>query len=693
MMADGTRGHATVSSNNIPAEFANADGVHVATSGLGDGAMNPETGQIWYGGPSAMIEITAVPVLYSGGSAASVGIGAFCGASAATDAEAPFVFTPTCEGTSDADGENPEFTITAADVETLNGDDIFPLYLDYEGPSAPTFSPNPNGREAGWVNLAVDFTGEQKSSNKNGWLTYNNDDDAGVGGYNPLLRYAAVPSSGGVGLDEALAAPILTLANLPSPSGDKANAYCAVVSAVDLLGNESDLPEAEEDDGDCVMAGVPTIEADLNANPQIQSQTADGYMKLLEDAMATDATDEATEALANAGLWVGVDITPPAVAFTGASPEDQAIALGTNGWTVHVTDAGSGLATDPIDASVEVRNGDGTDELKAGDEANTFTAPTGTGPRFTTEVNATRDAGYYTFAATASDMAGNESASVSRMALHDGAGPTPIRLFAVPGADDFTHDKTLLATDNLSIAGYYVTAPVAVNDLTLPEIRLESTTLDAYDASSLTDDLLVRGPVELPFLAVQNGTMVTGIDVIKAYVSDQAVTATSGDAVADVTPDRGDIPEVKNILRSDGAFTVTATNDADETAVSKDDSTVKLSATAQLPDESTDFPFSRVDFYAEVSVDLDNDPDTSNDIVTELWFIESVSGLSATVKTVDDPDGRDWTYETEVDAEAFLAAIGEDTYGGMIVGFGVSTEKDGSVAVADASPDVTVVKR
>ena len=54
---------------------------------------------------------------------------------------------------------------------------------------------------------------------KNGWLSYNDDDDAGVGGYDPVLRYAAVPSSGGgTGLDEAIAAPILTPANLPDES-------------------------------------------------------------------------------------------------------------------------------------------------------------------------------------------------------------------------------------------------------------------------------------------------------------------------------------------------------------------------------------------------------------------------------------------------------------------------------------------
>ena len=38
--------------------------------------------------------------------------------------------------------------------------------------------------------------------------------------------------------------------------------------------------------------------------------------------------------------------------------------------------------------------------------------------------------------------------------------PEPVRLFVVPGADAFTYDKTLLATDNLSIASYAITVPV-----------------------------------------------------------------------------------------------------------------------------------------------------------------------------------------------------------------------------------------
>ena len=698
-------------SNREEVEFDNADGVYVAVNGLGAGATNSATGQIWYGGPASMIEITAVPVLYSGGSASSVGIGAFCGALAATDAEDPFAFTPSCKSTSNTNtdnaanpaGDTPEFTIAGADVETKNGDDIFPLYLDFEGPSAPTFYPNPNDREGGWVNLTVDFLGAQNpSSNKDGWLTYNDDDVGGVGGYAALLRYAEIPK-GEAGLDAAIAAPILTLANLPGES--KENAYCAVASAVDLLGNESALPNAE----DHATAAGTCVDAS-------------GYAGLLEAADATDAT---AEALANAGLLVGVDITPPAVEFTAASAMDEATALG-DGWTLHVTDAGSGLATDPIDASVEVRNGDGTDKLKVGTDANTF-AVTGTGPRFTTTVNGDeedqsdetdRDAGYYTFAATASDKAGNESASVSRIALHDVNLPDPVRLFAVPGDDDFTHAKTLLATDNLSIAGYYVTVsiPASINlaGLTSPEIRLGSVTVvDEYNESDLMDDIIVRDAVELPFAALQIATPLvleteqtpeaaTPIVTITAYVSDQVGT-TAGEPASIDAPATADIPQVTGFRGFDG-FVVTATDGKtgdNNTTVGKDESTVTLRARAELPDESTDFPFARVDFYAEVTVEVGVVDGNGTD-VTELWFIESVSGLSATVKTVETP-GRDWTYEVEIDAADFLAAVDAKSYGGKdsdngtisskVVAFGVSKEKDGSVAVADTSENLIVVAR
>ena len=67
--------------------------------------------------------------------------------------------------------------------------------------------------------------------------------------------------------------------------------------------------------------------------------------------------------------------------------------------------------------------------------------------------------------------------------------------------------KTLLATDNLSIASYHVNALFTTTsvDLVNPEIVIQSVAVDAYNASDLTDDLLVRALVNLPFLAVQDG--------------------------------------------------------------------------------------------------------------------------------------------------------------------------------------------
>ena len=56
-----------------------------------------------------------------------------------------------------------------------------------------------------------------------------------------MLKYAEDDD-----IEDARAAAPLSLANLPGES--EANAYCAVVSAVDLLGNESSLP-GDIDDG------------------------------------------------------------------------------------------------------------------------------------------------------------------------------------------------------------------------------------------------------------------------------------------------------------------------------------------------------------------------------------------------------------------------------------------------------------
>ena len=63
------------------------------------------------------------------------------------------------------------------------------------------------------------------------------------------------------------------------------------------------------------------------------------------------------------------------------------------------------------------------------------------------------------------------------------------------------------------------------------------------------------------------------------------------------------------------------------TTIEDGDATIEIEATADLTDASTDFPFSRVDFYVVVEATL------GDATVNELRFIGSVAGNSATVKT------------------------------------------------------------
>ena len=542
-------------------EFANDDGVQVAVSGLGAGALNSATGQMWYGGPAAKIEITAVPVLYSGGSVSSVGIGAFCGAEAATDAEAPFKFTPKCEGTSNTDAEagsvgaTPAFTIAAADVDVLNGD-MFPLYLDYQGPSAPTFYPNPNDREGGWVNATVDFLGKQGSKNKNGWLTYTAD-DAGVGGYTTLLRAAPAPS-GMDGLKEALAAPILTPATLPGES--KANAYCVVASAVDLLGNQSALPDPDEGD-ECL-----TAEAIL----------ATGMMAV-EDDPDTANEDESMDAvpvMQMSAIRAGVDLTPPTVVFTGAStlkanatslevsPGDLGSAT-TQRYQLHVTDNQDVHVAEPILDTLEIRGADGNtkgavttlDDTQALPVANVQFAPS--------------TMGYYTYAAQAQDAAGNLSEWISRVALHD-TSPPVAALILTKGKDAFNYDKILVTADNLSLRDYSV---VISGPTGITPVRLKLATLDGYN-DGLTQNKTVSGPVELPFIAVRataGGGVVENnrITTLTTYVTDQAGNSDNDPGTVTVAVGTGDDDDLNSDEDGiiDGEYAVKVEDDGDGTAV------------------------------------------------------------------------------------------------------------------------------
>ena len=643
-------------SNRIEVELDNDDGVYAAVNGLGAGATNSTTGQIWYGGPASVIEITAVPVLYSGGSAASLTLTDFCDAAASTASAAPFTFSPKCKGTSETDGDNPgetpAFNIAGTVVGVLN-DDTFPLYLDFDAPSAPTFYPNPNDREGGWVNLTVDFLGEQKPGNKDGWLNYNSD-DAGVGGYQPVLRYAEVPSSGD-GLEEALAAPILTPANLPGES--KADAYCAVVSAVDLLGNES--KPLDPDAAACMMADA----------------LEDLAMEMEDDSQTTDV-DESKAAMYRSAMRAGVDITPPVVEFTGVSLAADTTTLSTAAdWVIHVTDRIGVIHSDPLDVGISRRAAKTTKKLaQQGPAADGTTSHADsfrvvpTAPRYEVDVGVA-GVGYHTFTASAKDKAGNVSGSISRVALNDPTSDESIpesRLFLVPGDDIFTYAKTLVMTDNLSIKSYSAVLPLT----DVGQLILKTVSVDEYNAASLTTSRTVQETVTLPYLAIQAGTTdpPAWLDEFKVSVSDQAGTPSDGtDGTDDLSePATADIPLVTG-FRSSGAgvFTVGFKEDRDS------DDPVEITARAEMMDNNLDSPFSRVDFYGRTGMTDDAD----------LKFLGSVDTSAATTELVDSPVvGRDWSYELEVSAEDYEEIVGDGN--SNIVALGVSTAKGGSVAVS-----------
>ena len=237
-------------SGGHPREFGNADGVHVAATPPSE-SERASDGGVWYGGPGTTLEITAIMVSYSGSSADAVTMLGFCGADAASDDEAPYVFAPDCAGkkktTADA---TPEF----ADLAILNDKDdifydIFPINLDFEGPEIPVFKVNPNGREGGWINEAVKLTGKYSgTSNKDGWLTYGASDE-GVGGYIAQLRYST--SDPRVAASARAAAPS-TSPELPAATSSTSK-ICFIASATDLLGNQSALPKAT---ADCVSSTV-----------------------------------------------------------------------------------------------------------------------------------------------------------------------------------------------------------------------------------------------------------------------------------------------------------------------------------------------------------------------------------------------------------------------------------------------------
>ena len=670
-------------SNVMDVEFDNVDGIVVALSGLGPGALS-DTGDRWYGGPyAAGLTITALPVLYSGGYAMAVGIGEFCGEDAASDSEAPFAFMPDCEGT----GEHTAmFTVDGEDTGVLN-EDVFPLNLDFDGPSAPYFSPNPNNRESGWVNATVDFGGEQDAEdNEDGWLIYNDDDDTGVGGYQPVLRYAEAGSSA---IEDALAAAPLSHTNFPGES--EMDAYCVIVSAVDDLGNESGLPD--EDDGTCMMAGTPdTGTADAPNND------AAGYELLLFNLATANAMDPVVEdevtaaeaALADAGLLAGLDITPPGIEID----EDMRInaiadITDQNGLSFDVyddenEDHNSGLhSLAPLLVRIQRRDNSDTECLAIDDLASANASPAGTpgevdngddvsctaDPAALAEGTAVRfgdtpatSHAYYTLWGAALDQAGNHSMVAGHTFVFD-ADTATVTAPAAPGSLEAgeSFEVASFLNDDLSIRDYYVTADFpdvgSIDGISLGVVP--PTPVDAFDAGMLTRrNYSVTADIEtyagLQGAAGQDGAPEAGVselETVTVAVRDQAQQG--GDAAlsevssAELTVEAADddgfeVDEFTVEFESSEAAICVAEDvedcddgDAEDVTETEFEVVATAAATGGFSE-----PFDRVDFWVQ-------------DVNGAHWMLGSVtSGESGRVGGPDNDRRRTWTYSLDATAMA-----------------------------------------
>ena len=252
--------------------------------------------------------------------------------------------------------------------------------------------------------------------------------DDGVGEYTPRIRFAEAGAGTVKKVGGALDAAFWTQLVLPptlAGKSSKKNAYCVVVSAVDMLGNESKLPKADED---CVKASDYDEDEDNSA-----------------------------------GLLVGVDLQKPTIEFSPASPKADARTMGN--FQVQLADVGSGIRADKdeaLDAAVNLRNADDDEEI---DPLNLEVSL----PLATT-IGLPGDAGYYTFTASATDKAGNSSEAATRTALHDPDTGAPQTNAILSGEyNTKTGEYTLIATitDDLSIRAYWpeVTFTEEINEV------------------------------------------------------------------------------------------------------------------------------------------------------------------------------------------------------------------------------------
>ncbi len=469
------------STSGVNLLFGNADAWIVAqTLGAGTATAASAAGFNYSGGPTGSVAVTAVPVAYSGLTIASANINfgtAACDASGnaqrtlvATAPVAPSLawtatFTRTagkiasvktvddyefgaglsvaCTAANAAGGEGAAVgsslytTNTTGPVGFAGGSTIPVVRLDDRAPgavnaitvlgNAPAMVVNVNGRLNSWINAAVSMTTKNAVATPNGEAVAGTA-DGGVGGYVFNLRVGAA-GAGGI-VDPVIAlTPVTSYATVPTLTN---TSLCAVISAKDLLGNESALP----------VAGTVCLAPPAGANAAVAAT-----------APAAGVNSTSTP------VMFGGDIAPPTIAIAAGSIAASSAGVGSTGANVGgefqfaVLDTGtignSGmLATGPVIGTVTLRTATvatAAQQCVAG----TFTVATGlctasaTGfgnvafPLVSTNVVAAQTIfGYYTVNAQGIDAAGNISTNtVTRVRSYNLAANVPAltaSLFSTP---------------------------------------------------------------------------------------------------------------------------------------------------------------------------------------------------------------------------------------------------------------------
>ena len=485
-------GSEPISSNVLTVDFNNDDG-YVVTADLGDNSEIGDDGRRWYGGPSnGTIDITALPVSYSGESVTSVSAN-FC-SEAATDSDGSdgYTFEFECKGVeSNTDagegavvGDMLTISSPGEDGVILNDDHPFPAFVDFVGPmGSPIIVANPNGREMGWINSAVSLSAERKKATDDAWLVKGEEVEGGIGGYNMGVRVAK-------DLKAALAAAVASSAPAESAS---AGSYCAIASATDDLGNESGLPDPDDDTCRTAPAGADA-EVDYDNDPM--TAAVYGYDSNADNNEQMVTAEDVS--LAGSTLKFGVDNTVPTITFAddyddanrhleipGAfvfEPEDDQSNVGNSG--LH--------STDGLLVGIQKRNTSKTECLTiAGDGAVASDAAVDEDCDNTaiTDEDVTLKSGvgvaYYTLSGMAQDAAGNSSDAISHTFVYDNVVATATAP-SVPGVIEAgkPFDGASFLNDDLSIRDYYGAAnfaQVLSIGIGLP------ITVDEFDASSLTN--------------------------------------------------------------------------------------------------------------------------------------------------------------------------------------------------------------